>query len=272
MFKINKPATLIAVPSIIIKFIKPNFGYLEDVPNDKDYLFSNSPIANNPALKDISLKGFFKEISDQYTIGSCVANAIADSLEAQFAQRKNLPPSQIENLSRLFIYYNARNLETPPSTGVDNGTRIRYALDSVRIHGVPSETVYPYDTSKVFLKPGWLIYKAAIQNKINTFYRIDATGDNRITQIKQALSAGCPVVFGTKVAESFRNVNSYDTVNLPTDKYIGGHAMCITGWNSAKQAFEVRNSWGPYFGVNGYCYMSPNYLKADITRDLWVML
>ena len=270
MFKVNKINTFIRIPKILINVIKPNFGYIPDEPSDKDFLFSTTAMAGTSPLNDISLRGFFKEISDQATLGSCVANAVADALEAQTAQRLNLPPTQISNLSRLFIYWNARNLETPPSTGVDHGTKIRLAMDSVRIHGVPTEAVYPYDTSKVYLKPGWLVYKAAIQNKLNKFYRIDATGDARITQIRQALSAGNPVVFGTQIAESFRHVNDDTVIQLPTDKYIGGHAMVLTGWNNAKQAFNLRNSWGNWANA-GYGYISPNYIKADITRDIWVM-
>jgi C1A family cysteine protease len=146
-------------------------------------------------------------------------------------------------------------------------------MDSVRIHGVPSEDVYPYDSSKVYLKPGWLVYKAAVQNKLNKFYRINATGDARIIQIRQALSAGNPVVFGTALLESFKEVTDDSVIQAPTSsKYIGNHAMVVVGYNNAKNAFEIRNSWGTnYWGNKGYGYMSPDYLKASITKDLWVM-
>jgi len=31
----------------------------------------------------------------------------------------------------------------------------------------------------------------------------------------------------------------------------GGHAMCVIGYDDRKQAFQIMNSWGPEWGVNG---------------------
>ena len=41
------------------------------------------------------------------------------------------------------------------------------------------------------------------------------------------------------------------------DKRQGGHAMTVVGYN--EEGFIIRNSWGPYWGNDGYC----TYTYAD---------
>ena len=267
---INSPQQFINTSNFQARFFT-NFGCIEDGFNPKDYLFSASPMANASVDNaDVSIKKWFKEISNQSTLSSCVGNGVADAFEAQFAHRNNLDPNKVDNISRLFIYWNSRNNDTPPCANVDKGTRIRLAFDCMARYGAPSEDLYPYDIAKVNERPTILAYREAIKHRISAFYRIDKTGDDRIIQIIQALNAGNPIVFGTALGTSFRYINSDAIVNLPNDAIIGRHCMIIVSWSSSRQAFEIRNSWGEGWGVGGYCWMSPSYLTASITSDLWV--
>lgn len=248
-------------------FVK--FGYIEDGPGN-DLLFSQSEMITTPIDQNPSLKKYFKEVSDQYSLSSCVANATADAFEAQIAHRRNCDPSLVEDISRLFIYWNARNLENPPAYYSDSGTRIRLAFDCMARYGAPSEKTYPYVLNKVNSRPTILSYREAIKNRISKFYRIDAVGLERIAQIKQALSAGNPVVFGIKIANNFTKYTGDSVIFNPGSGWIGSHAMIIVGWSEEKQAFEVRNSWGSGWGNAGYCWMDKNYIASDVARDLWV--
>jgi C1A family cysteine protease len=266
---INTPLDFLNSSSWLKDKFLTNFGYIEDGPGN-DLNFNDSSMSEITISDNLSLKRFFKPISNQLLLGSCTANAVADSFEAQIAQRNKCLPSQVDDISRLFIYWNARNLENPPTCTIDKGSRIRLAFDCMSRYGAPAESIYPYDVSKVNKRPTILSYREAIKNRIDKFYRIDSTGSERIKQIKQALSAGNPVVFGTKVAASFKAVNSDTVVYNPGGGWIGGHAMCIVGWSELKQAFEVRNSWGTSWGVNGYCWMDKNYIASSITSDIWV--
>lgn len=266
---INSSQQLISSSWFSARFFT-NFGYKIDDPNPNDLLFSNSPLASAPMVENPDLRKYFKEISNQYQLSSCSANACIDSIESMIAKKDNVDPVHVPDLSRLFDYWNARNLETPPCADKDDGSRIRLCFDSVARYGVPTEAIYPYDVSKVNVRPTLLSYREAIKNRISAFYRISTTGATRIGQMKQALSAGNPIVFGTKVADSFRYVRDDSVIQVPLGGFIGAHAMVACGWDESKQAFCVRNSWGTDFGANGYCYMSKEYLMADFTRDLWV--
>jgi len=270
--KIKNPRILIKIPGILLHKRFVDMGYIPDSKKNiaNNTLFSASPMADTNTGDIPSLKKYFKEISDQYNIGSCSGNATADAMEAMIARRENKDPSKIKDLSRLFIYWNARNLQDPTKPVEDKGSRISLSFDSSQRYGVPTEEEYPYDTSKVNNKPSWLVYKAAIQNKIKNFYRLDGEGQERITQLKQALVNGNPIVFGTDVSKEFLGVRDNRVINPPTNNIVGGHAICCVGYDSARKAFEIRNSWGTTWGVQGYGYMSEEYMMNPMTRDLWV--
>jgi len=265
---INSPSVLLNTSWFKAKYFT-NFGYKPDEYNEKDVLFRNSPMANAQINENASVKQYFKQISNQYSLGSCTANATADSFEAMIAKRKNLNPYQVEDISRLFVYYNARNLDTPPDI-TDHGSRIRLAFDSMARYGAAPERVWAYDESKVNVRPSILSYREAIKYRINAFYRIRETGDIRVLQIKQALSAGYPVVFGARIADSFRYINSDTVIMPPSGGFIGGHAMCLVSDDSSRNAFELRNSWGESWGKMGYGFISYNYIKSDLVHDIWV--
>ena len=163
-------------------------------------------------------------------------------------------------------------MDTPPTCKTDSGSKIRLAFDAIKRYGVCKETAWAYDSSKTNVQPSFIAYKEAIQNKITAYYRITSSGEQKLQEIKNALAQNHPIVFGIPVANSFRSVNSDKVIRIigdPGDPVIGGHALVITGWSASKQAFEVRNSWGLTFGVNGYCYMHKDYI-IGLSSDLWV--
>jgi len=64
------------------------------------------------------------------------------------------------------------------------------------------------------------------------------------------------VVVGFTVYESFEDdsVAKSGVVNmpLPGEKVLGGHAVCVVGYDDKTQRFRLRNSWGPGWGQKGY--------------------
>lgn len=270
--KINQPEKFVNSFPIISKF-NVNYGYKEELETDIFTPFSLSPLADSNISSTIDLRKRFKEISQQYNIGSCVANAIADTFEYHLIVKHNIEPEKQPNLSRLFIYWNARNLETPASGDIDNGTRISLAFHSISLYGTPTEDQYPYEEERVNRQPSYLIYKAALKNRIKNFYKITSSGEDRLYDVIKALSAGHPVVFATVLMEEFKAPKG---VLKPPSWYqwfskLGNHAMVIVGWDSTTETFIIRNSWGPEWGDNGHCYMHKDYIKSQFTRDLWVI-
>lgn len=249
---------------------KPKLGgHISDIrqTNEKTYdLFSTKLTTLDNNSNEYDLRNWCSPIEYQSRIGSCVANATVGALE--FLQIKNNIP--FTDLSRMFLYYNARLMHR--SQEVDEGTYINLAFNTLASLGTCTEKSWPYIISKVFVRPTWASYREAYPNKIKGYYRLSDDIDNRHEQIKHALACGYPIVFGTKVDDDFVYKTASDgIIALPQSKRtgVGGHAMMICGLTSTNLLI-VRNSWGINWGDNGYCYISPDYLKATNADDFWV--
>ncbi|MBK6636022.1 MAG: hypothetical protein IPG38_18605 [Chitinophagaceae bacterium] len=70
------------------------------------------------------------------------------------------------------------------------------------------------------------------------------------------MAKDAPVVIGMMVGGSFMQSMMGKEMWAPTNEDssqmgFGGHAMCVIGYDDRKQAFQIMNSWGPEWGVNG---------------------
>lgn len=207
-------------------------------------------------------------ISDQGQLSSCVANATADAFEILKGLEN---PNAVEQLSRLFAYWNARLYEK--NTDKDKGTYIMYAMQSLLDYGICSESTWPYDTNKVFAQPNQLSYKEGDDNtfKLDSFYKIRTLGGYRLQDVEAAVRANHPVIFGTNVDASFESFNGGDKAIDPPGSWLGGHAMVIVGVrNNPNLEFCVRNSWSSSWGNNGHAWLSSAYIAWDQTDDLYV--
>lgn len=242
--------------------------------DDKKTAFAKLAAANNATRYIIPE---FTPISDQLSIGSCVGNACADSLEIL----KGLEdPNKITQVSRMFLYFNARNAIN--TTDKDEGCLISDAMASMKTLGVCPENTWPYDISKVFTKPTLEAYREGDDNTLSDFYQILTTGEARQKDIETAVRANHPVVFGTQVGSDFLNYNGENIVFDPPKTSIGGHALIITGirYNSLnKREFYIRNSWGASWGMSepetaflgkGHCWFSSKYIDNITMGDIFV--
>jgi hypothetical protein len=84
--------------------------------------------------------------------------------------------------------------------------------------------------------------------------------DDLVLNVKKALFYEFIVSVGVNLTESFQ-AGSAAKYGLwtpsSTEKPIGGHAMCVVGYDDKKfgGAFEVMNSWGKEYGDNGFVWI-----------------
>jgi hypothetical protein len=259
-----------------------NFGWVEDPLDVRDVPFSASPMSAAPTTDTsiIDNAPYFKDISNQFSLPACVANACADMMEAATVFDKvlggmalDLARSSTPDLSRMFIWWNARNEMDPNQTNNPNaGTYNRLAMDVLARFGVPTEARWPYDSLKATTRPSIMSYREAYPNRFDAFYSIDSDGDARLRAIIQALNAKHNVLFGTALANSFMSYAGGSVIHHPGtfDSIVGRHAMVICGWDPARQAFKVRNSWSSGWGEAGYWWASVDYMTWSGTKSLWV--
>ena len=79
-------------------------------------------------------------------------------------------------------------------------------------------------------------------------------------------------IAGMMVHESFMDAPR-GRIPMPTegDPFVGGHALCIVGFERRKQQLIFANSWGPAWGDSGFGYISYDVFEA-ILMDAWGMV
>ena len=222
---------------------------------------------------EIDLRPFTSPRHNQMHSSSCVAQAVVKALEIQRIL-KHGKDAHVD-LSRLAVYYLARNLMFPPATNEDGGTFVRLACDTLRRYGVCTEEEWPFDLGKVYTPPSWMAMRKAYVHKIDSFYTIRARGQDRVESVILALAAGCPVVFGAAVGRNWNDYRTFITGHeeplKPPKDITGWHATVILGWKDGQ--FIGENSWGKGWGHDGFYYMSPEYIASDDhVHDFWVMI
>ena len=243
-----------------------HYGWVPDLPDARDLTFAapRAVVADLPPQAD--LRPLCPPIYDQGKLGSCTANAISGAFQFRQDQQKlsDFAPS------RLFIYYNERVIEHTVET--DSGAMIRDGLKSVGKLGVCPETDWPYDTDKFATRPAPHCYTVAKTHQSISYGRVS----QQLDELKGCLASGTPVVFGFTVHESFesRVVAETGVVPLPAkgESVLGGHAVLAVGYDDSTQRFWVRNSWGPDWGLQGYCSM-PYAMLTDrrMASDFWAI-
>ena len=247
-----------------------NYGWKRDDLDHRDRVLPQL-IARFPLPDSVDLRGsgFMPPVYDQGQLGACTGHAIAAAVDFQ---RKKQGESFIAP-SRLFIYYNEREMEG--TVDQDSGAQIRDGIKSIVSLGVCPESEWPYsDQNNQFaVKPSPQCYADALKFK--------AVEYSRVTQqeywIRHCLAIrGQPIVFGFSVFEAFESddVASTGIVPMPnvSDSPIGGHAVLAVGYDESKRLVTVRNSWGDQWGDHGYFYMPYDYiLDSRLASDFWVV-
>jgi C1A family cysteine protease len=128
-------------------------------------------------------------------------------------------------------------------------------------------------------KPDWLAYSGAAKFWNYEYLKIKSDGDQRVKDVKAALAAGYPVVFGTLWPKDFIGCNyHYDRSPEWEDesrKYVGGHAILAVGYRIDKDGFtwfNIRNSHGRDFGHDGHIELGEDWIKWENTRDITVLI
>lgn len=69
------------------------------------------------------------------------------------------------------------------------------------------------------------------------------------------------VVLGVRVFEDFEHVGAdAPHIPLPTGAQLGGHALCVVGYNDSRDALLVQNSWGANWGAQGRAWLPYRYV------------
>jgi C1A family cysteine protease len=243
------------------------YGWKRQQPDRRDLRFTPRAEVLKALPPAVDLTAGMGVVLDQGQLGSCGPNSI-DSL-VMFDQQKQ--GYTVASISRLFTYYTTRQLmgTTDSDSGVDNRTMLK-ALNQ---YGFCDESLWPYNINVYTQQPPQSAYQAALPNAISNYAAVAQDLDS----IRGCLASGFPFLFGFTVYDSFESsaVTQTGIVPMPasSEGVLGGHDVCIVGYNDATQRFKFKNSWNGWGENNsGYGYFPYAYaLDANLSGDFWVI-
>ncbi|MFA5758926.1 MAG: C1 family peptidase [Clostridia bacterium] len=263
--------------SIIKKILKPKIitvgGWRPDPANKIYWKFERNKFSLTQSKiqyqsgKEIDLRPYTSSRHDQGSTSSCTANAVVKALEIKRIIKYG--HANHVDLSRLDLYYGARERMTPPETNKDDGAYISLVCDILRDIGVCRESMHPFSKINLFKRPSIMATREARLNRIKSHFKIKSQGPELLDDIIFNLNAGNPVVFGTTVGQDWVNYKGGKEPLKVETKPIGNHAMVIIGFVDG--LFVIENSWGTW-GDDGFGYVDPKVFTHPSTRDLWVIV
>ncbi len=273
---------------------KPGMGWLPDYPDFRDYTLEHEnikPMAKTigvteplkvsiPASKD--LRTWCSPVENQYSIGSCTANAGVGIIE--YYERKAF--GKHIDASRLFLYKATRNLLQ--WTG-DTGAFLRTTMGAMVLFGVPPEEYWPYITADFENEPSSFCYAFAQNYQTIRYFRLDppvTKKDILLKRVKSLIAYGLPSMFGFTVFSSIGQAGQDGKIPYPCpgERIAGGHAVVAVGYDDKRKiknticgkettgALLIRNSWGTGWGDQGYGWLPYDYILKGLAVDWWVLL
>ena len=207
-------------------------------------------MANLPSQVD--LRYLCLPVRDQGPEGACSGFSTSACCEARQALLdKTLLP---DYLSPAYVY--ARTRMQDGTFPQDSGTCLADEFSALENFGICPEAFMPYSGN-----PAEPVSPKSDSAALP--FRLQAVQvDRELKALKSALSDKQTISIGMMVYESFENPDIKGFVKIPqvsTEKFLGGHAVLLCGYDDTKSFWIVRNQWGNKWGAGGYCYMPYGY-------------
>ncbi|MDB5102098.1 MAG: peptidase [Cyanobacteria bacterium RYN_339] len=228
--------------------------------------------------KAVDLREFVADVRNQGNLGSCTSFSSSALLEFYFRKKGQTTP----RMSPLFIYYTERSImdagqrsrgEKARALGMDTGGSSYLACYALTHFGACPESDMPYQDGKAALKvaPSEKAQADAQKYRPTTMAQIKT-----IDGMKKALSDGHAFILGMKIYKSFMTKAVARTGKMLTlgdrEESVGGHSVMCVGYDDAKGAFIIRNSWGKDWGQDGYFEMPYEYVKPGKMYSCFTIL
>lgn len=260
------------------KTIVDQTGYLPDNENwdvipDTIPPFDDDELDSLP--KNVSLEAFFPPIGNQGSYGTCVAWATGYNLNTALNAIKNhWTPDQLENpvnqTSPKDLWMGVPSNQKGAFCG---GTSFEPALNVLLTRGVANMGDVPYEG--LGSCNGKFVGDSA--NVIASFKHIvsNSGGNPSVLQIKAFLNDTVPLLIAAHLGDRFMDnwdsdeVLSYDTYLTPNAMH-AYHAMVLSGYDDGRNAFRVRNSWGPEWGDEGSIWVDYDFFISEFCTEVFI--
>ncbi len=227
-------------------------------------------------------------IGSQGREGSCLAWALGYAIMSyEKHQSTGLPYTTngellngVTSPEYLFNRINADNTDCGNGSWFVNNVEIdtvtgavtfhRGGLNVLKAEGTVDWTYAPYsdkngcgniDNSKEPVNP------LAAKNKISNYAEIL---NHSPVNLKNLLNDGFPIAISVNVTSDFKQANESFIWKSGKGGKGTGHAMVLIGYDDAKNAFKVQNSWGTGWGDDGYGWIDYDVIDT-LLNDAYIL-
>ncbi len=177
----------------------------------------------------------------------------------------------LQNLGRFlcveWLYYHALRFSR---ASLGAGTTIPDVSAAVRHYGQPLEEAWNYKQT-----PDYSRYVPP-HNPQPLFYAKGEFAEFGVDQTLDILERGYPIVITLAIDRAFRGPSIIE--NLAIVEYESAqmthmlHAVLVVGHGvyENRRYLKVRNSWGENWGINGYAWLSEEFLTRNAQAMLWL--
>jgi len=183
-------------------------------------------------------------VEDQGPCGSCAMFTTATVAEASITGNPDTSVQYLLNCNR---------------NGCDCASGCWYLFDMYMPNYVPRGAVHasdlPYRAEKGYCNEPYPHYPSEV---IGNFWQISEYGD-LVAEIQTTMfnHGGLPVATTICVNENFTRYSGgvFTVEEGCPSGYHNNHAITIVGWDDSKNAWLIQNSWGAYWGINGFAWI-----------------
>jgi C1A family cysteine protease/transposase-like protein len=224
-----------------------------------------------------SLRPYTPIPQNQGNINSCIGWALGyAALTTQKAYKKGETDRQLITegaYSALFIYNQIKD------GNCLSGAYVHKAAAFLQQNGDCSTKQFDDPPTNCDKVPEATLKSEAQNNALKDFVALfnrKTDAKTTVMRTKRSIAEGKPVVVGMRIKDSLKKLTKTNAIWKPidnaSDNILGGHALCVVGYNDSLGVFEIMNSWGDKWGDNGYFFMNYKEYALYVFQGLQLIL